>query len=407
MAASHGTLGPVRRIDDRERRARLARRHHLVPNGQRHDPVGVADDLVGIHATEPTSPYLGLWARTRGLDRDDIARAMFEERSLIRTIAMRRTLFVVPLELAGVLAAACSRAIAAAERKRLEKMLTDAGIAARPGPWVRAVEADAMAALEAAGVATATELTKVVPGFRERITFGAGKKWQGEVGVSTRVLFLLSMDGRIVRAQPRGTWVSGQYRWAPLERWIGGSLAEHSQDEARVELLRRWLRTFGPGTMTDLRWWTGWGLGEVRKALQGVATAEVELDGGGRGLVLADDVEAAPAVKPWAALLPTLDTTVMGWFERDWYLGPHRKALFDSAGNGGPSVWWDGRIVGGWGQNPDNEVVVRLLEDVGADAKQAIESERARLDEWVGGARVTPRFRTPLEKELEKELETA
>jgi len=365
--------------------------------------VRVADELVGIHATEPTSPYVGLAARTGGIPQADIATAMFDERSLIRIIGMRRTLFVVPLELAGVLTAACGRAIAAAERKRAERMLFDAGITKRPGPWLRAVEAEAMAALEAAGEATATELTKVVPGFRKRIAFGAGKKWAGEVGVSTRVLFLMSMDGRIVRAQPRGTWVSGQYRWAPLERWIGGSLADPSEAVARSELLRRWLRAFGPGTLTDLRWWTGWGLGEVRKALEGVETAEVELEDGGRGLVLGDDVDAETTATPWAALLPTLDTTVMGWFERDWYLGPHRKALFDRAGNAGPSVWWDGRIVGGWGQNRDNGVVVRLLEDVGADAKRAIEAERKRLDAWVGGIRVTPRFRTPLETELSAE----
>jgi len=393
----------VRRIDDRERRARLARRHHLLPEVQGRDPVRVADELVGIHATEPTSPYVGLAARTGGIPQADIATAMFDERSLIRIIGMRRTLFVVPLELAGVLTAACGRAIAAAERKRAERMLFDAGITKRPGPWLRAVEAEAMAALEAAGEATATELTKVVPGFRKRIAFGAGKKWAGEVGVSTRVLFLMSMDGRIVRAQPRGTWVSGQYRWAPLERWIGGSLADPSEAVARSELLRRWLRAFGPGTLTDLRWWTGWGLGEVRKALEGVETAEVELEDGGRGLVLGDDVDAETTATPWAALLPTLDTTVMGWFERDWYLGPHRKALFDRAGNAGPSVWWDGRIVGGWGQNRDNGVVVRLLEDVGADAKRAIEAERKRLDAWVGGIRVTPRFRTPLETELSAE----
>jgi hypothetical protein len=390
----------VRRIDDRERRARLARRHHLAAEVQQRDPVRVADELAGLHATEPTSPYVGLGVRTRGLAQADIARAMFEERSLIRIIGMRRTLFLVPLELAGVLTAACGRAIAVGERKRLERMLTEAGIAKRPANWLRAVEAETLAALEAAGEATATELTKVVPGLRERIPFGAGKKWQGEVGVSTRVLFLLSMDGRIVRAQPRGTWVSSQYRWAPLERWIGGSLADLSTDAARSDLVRRWLRAFGPGTMTDLRWWTGWGLAEVRKALESVATAEVELEGGGRGLVLADDVDPPPAVEPWAALLPTLDTTIMGWFEREWYLGPHRPALFDSAGNGGPSVWWDGHIVGGWGQNRENEVVVRLLEDVGSEAKRAIGAATARLDAWVDRVRVTPRFRTPLETEL-------
>ena len=390
----------MRRITDQERRARLARRHHLLPEVQGHDPVRVADELAGIHATEPTSPYVGLGVRTRDVGQAHIATAMFEERSLLRIIGMRRTLFVVPIELAAVLTAACGRAIATAERTRLERMLSDAGISKRPASWLREVEAATLAALEAAGEATATELTKVVPELRERIPFGEGKKWQGEMGVSTRVLFLLSMDGRIVRAQPRGSWVSSQYRWAPLERWIGGSLADLTQAAARSELVRRWLRAFGPGTMTDLRWWTGWGLGEVRTALEGVDTADVELDGGGRGLVLADDLDPEPEAAPWAALLPTLDTTVMGWFERDWYLGPHRKALFDRAGNGGPSIWWDGRIVGGWGQNGDNAVVVRLLEDVGSEAKHAIEAARERLDAWIGGLRVTPRFRTPLEMEL-------
>ena len=121
---------------------------------------------------------------------------------------------------------------------------------------------------------------------------------------------------------------------------------------------------------------------------------------GGTGLVLPDDLELTPEPEPWAALLPALDPTVMGWADRGWYLGEHAPALFDRSGNAGPTVWWEGRVVGGWGQRPDGEVVVRLLEDVGADAAAAVEAETARLQEWLGGVRVTPRFRTPLEREL-------
>jgi hypothetical protein len=95
-----------------------------------------------------------------------------------------------------------------------------------------------------------------------------------------------------------------------------------------------------------------------------------------------------------------LDTTVMGWTERDWLLGPHGPRLFDRSGNPGPTVWWDGRVVGGWAQRPSGEIVYRLLEDVGAEAIAAIDAEAARLTAWLGPARVTPRFRTPLEREL-------
>ena len=241
------------RIDDRQRRARLAVRHHLSPLAVASDPVQVADDLVGIHATDPASVYLGLRARTRGIDHARVAHELYDARSLLRIVGMRRTMFVVPLELAGVMTAGCARAIAVPERKRLHAMLSGAGIASDPGPWLRAVEAETMAALEAAGEATATELTAVVPGLREQIPFGAGKRWQGQVGVSTRVLFLLSMEGRILRARPRGTWLSSQYRWAPVARWLGDEYPDRPTAEARVELVRRWLRTFGPGTITDLR----------------------------------------------------------------------------------------------------------------------------------------------------------
>ena len=90
----------------------------------------------------------------------------------------------------------------------------------------------------------------------------------------------------------------------------------------------------------------------------------------------------------------------MGWKRREWYLGPHGPALFDTAGNAGPSVWCDGRIVGGWGQPPSGAVAFRLLEDLGAEASAVIEAEAERLGAWLDGVRVAPRFRTPLELEL-------
>ena len=171
-----------------------------------------------------------------------------------------------------------------------------------------------------------------------------------------------------------------------MAAWLGAELPVMPPDEARVELARRWLRSFGPATVADLRWWTGWSAGEVKRALTVIEPVEVTLDGGGAALVLADDVAPVKAPKPWAALLPALDPTAMGWTGRDWYLGPHAGALFDRSGNVGPTVWWCGRIVGGWGQRPDGEVVVRLLEDVGADAATAVAAEADRLARLLDGA---------------------
>ena len=116
--------------------------------------------------------------------------------------------------------------------------------------------------------------------------------------------------------------------------------------------------------------------------------------------MLPGDLEPTPPPGEWAALLPALDPTVMGWADRSWFLGPHGQALFDANGNAGPTVWVNGRVVGGWAQRPDGEIAIRLLEDVGTDAAGLIEAEAARVRAWLDGARVTPRFRTPLEREL-------
>jgi winged helix DNA-binding protein len=172
-----------------------------------------------------------------------------------------------------------------------------------------------------------------------------------------------------------------------------------STGEARVELVRRWLTTYGPGTVDDIRWWTGWTLGEVRKALAAIGPVEVDLEGA-PGFVLPGDVAPTPEPEPWVALLPSLDATVMGWAGRDWYLGPHRSTLFDRNGNAGPTIWADGRVIGGWGQKRGAEVAYRLFEDVGRDAVATIERAAERITAFLGGTRVTPRFRTPLEQEL-------
>jgi len=106
-----------------------------------------------------------------------------------------------------------------------------------------------------------------------------GKKYEGTQGVSTRVLFLLAADGHIVRGRPLGSWASTLYRWAPMKSWLGVQPEEIPAEAGRAKLVRTWLRAFGPGTFTDLRWWTGWTAGQLGKALADVPPVEVQLDG--------------------------------------------------------------------------------------------------------------------------------
>jgi hypothetical protein len=170
---------------------------------------------------------------------------------------MRRTIFVVPVELAGIVQAACADAIAVQERRRLVQLLEQQRIADDVPGWLEAVERSTLSAMATRASATAAELAQDEPRLRTQLLLAEGKPYSASQSVSTRILFLLAADGR---------------------------------------------------------------------------------------------------------------------------------------------------IVGGWVQRKDGEIAVRLLEDVGRDATATVESAADRLRTLLGPTRVTPHFRTPLERELSTQL---
>lgn len=381
-------------LDDDERRARIARRHAVAPPFRVASVEAAADAMVCLHATDPTGLYLSAWARVDGFTVPDLDRAFFEDRTLVKHLAMRRTLFAVGRDLLPIVQAASSDKVAGAERRRLQKEVRDADFVEDAERWFDEVTAAAVAGL-ADGPLTAAQLREREPVLEGSIAYGHGKSWAGSFPVVSRVMTYLQAAGTIVRAGNLGSWVSSRPTWALAADWLGEPIPSVPEDVARAELVRRWLRRFGPGTTLDLKWWLGSTLTAVRQALRDVGAVEVSLDGGGSGWVLPDDVDPVGPVEPWVALLPALDPTTMGWSERDWYLGPYRAQVFDTAGNGGATVWVDGRIVGGW-TTKDGAVELVLLEDVGSDARAALGTEADRLTAWLAGTTVMPRFPAPL-----------
>jgi hypothetical protein len=381
------------RIDTAQRRARLVARHLLVPGARVADPVVVADAVVALHATDPASVFLSAAARMTEPDVAAVERALYRDRTLLRLLAMRRTMFVVGAGLAPVVDAGAARAVAAKQRVGLLRYLAEGG--GWDERWLADAERAVVAALGRRGSATAAELAEDVPALRAQVVVAAGKNYETTQNVNSRVLRVMAAENRIQRDRPRGGWTSSQFRWS-----LAPGLADLPVAEAQAELVRCWLARYGPGTEADLAWWTGWTRTTVRRALAAVGAEPVDLDEG-TGFVLPDDTAPVVPVSPWAVLLPALDPTPMGWQHRDWYLpAEHRAQLFDQTGNVGPTVWWDGRVVGGWAQRPDGQIVWELLDPVGADADAAIETEAARLAAWIGEVRITPRFRTPLEHRL-------
>jgi hypothetical protein len=385
------------RATDDHRRARIARRHGLHPD-QRYDSIDAATTaMTAWHATEPSTPHLSLHARMRTLTVADVEAALYDERSIVRTMAMRRTVWLVARELLPATAGGPGLRVAGAERRRLAREAGELGATA-DGDWIRDA-CDTIVEYLAGREASTRQLRDALPTLGGTFTAAPGTRWSADVAVMTRLLTILTAEGAVVRGRNAGHWRISRPLWTSMAGWLGEPMTPLDPEPAYAQLVDRLLRTFGPATEDDLTWWLGSTKGAVRTALAGIEATPVALDDGSTGWVAADDTAdlvVAPSIDPWVALLPTLDPTTMGWRERRFYLDPaHTPYLFDSAGNAGTTVWVDGRVVGCWVQDEQECVRLVFLEEVSRDARRRLDAEAARLDEFLGGEHIRNVFASP------------
>ncbi|MCV7381547.1 hypothetical protein BST11_21415 [Mycobacterium alsense] len=380
-----------------ERRNRLARRHFLAADDA--PPVApVIAGLVGLHATDPATPFLSLWARVPGFAAADLEAELYEKRSAVRHLAMRRTLWVVAGDDLPLVQPAGSDRVADNERRRLVADVRKAGVAADGERWLEEARAAVLRHLAANGPTGSAELRAALPELAGTYDPAPGKRWGGTVPLAPRVLTVLSARGEIVRGPNDGRWTTSRPRWAATADWLGDPPDPLPERPARAGLTRRWLAAFGPATAADITWWFGTTVTNVRHALADIGAVEVNLHGTGTGWALPDDLDPEPDAPPWCALLPGLDATTMGWSRRDWYLGEHRAQVFDRNGNAGPTAWWNGRVIGGWYADDSARVQLQLLEDPGRDGRRALQRRADALTAWLDGVRISPRFPSPLSK---------
>ena len=341
-------------------------------------------------------------ARVRGLHaRRRSSGALYEDRTLLRMLGMRRTMFVVDPELGAVMDAACTQALVAGRAAPAHR-------AARgPGHRTRRRTAGSAACPTApsprsrhSGTATASELTKVVPELREKLVMGEGKKWGGD---------RRRLDARPVPARHRRADRARPAAW-PVDsrastngrRCAPGSTRcrTTTRSDARAALLRRWLRTYGPATLRDITWWTGWTQAQGRAALggprrgRGRARRRHGVRAAGRhraGAPPATLGGAAPRARPdgdgleGAGLVPRAahDAAVRPERQR----GTHGLGRRSHRGRLGPA---SAMARGG-----------RAARAGGGDRGRGRSTARSRtLTEWLAGTVVTPRFRTPMERDI-------
>ncbi len=373
-------------LSDDERRRRIAVRHGLAPDARLGSAEAVARAVVGLHATEQASVHLSVWARTDHVEPHDITRALEVERTLVRQVSMRRTLFAVPTDLRACLLGSAAARAAAPQRRRLLRAIEASGLASDPDAWLARVSDDVVRALDAHGPLRPPQLREAVGILDTPVNVAPGTKWGRPLPVSQYVLDVLTAEGTVVRAGNAGGWHQPRPTYASADAWLPGAEDSVGEREGYAEVVRRWLAAFGPGTEADLVWWLGATKTAVRNALRDVDAAEVVLEDGATAWVLPGDTGPTDDPGPWAALLPVLDPTTMGWRGRDFYLSAADvRYLVDSVGNASTTAWWNGRIVGCWVQEEDATVRVVPRGELPSAARRALAHEADRLTAWLAG----------------------
>lgn len=382
-------------ISDEQRRARLARRHGLAtPYGSIE---AATTAMTCWHATEPASVYLSAWART-GCAREAVDQALYVDRTVVKQLAMRRTVFTFPRDLLPAVWGSAAARVAVQQRAQLARDVVKHEVTKKGEVWVAEACSAVLAHLHSAGPTTTAKLREALPMLDARMSLSPDKKWGAEVSVAPRVLTTLAASGAILRGANDGGWKLSRPLWTATEDWLPEAGAALEESTGYSVLVRSWLRTFGPGTEADIVWWLGATKAAVRRALADVEAAAVGLESGETGYLLPGDLDDPDrsAAGDWAALLPALDPTAMGWKQREWYLGPHAEAIFDRNGNGGPTAWWNGRIVGGWRQQDDGTVVVVPAEKLSRAAVAALAEKADELTAWLDGDVVKSIYQSPL-----------
>jgi hypothetical protein len=324
-------------------------------------------DIGGLHATLAAVPYLALWARGRASAKEDLATALYEQRSLAKVLCMRNTLFILPEALLPIVYQATRQR----RRALLDRYLRHHGITDEEYQRGCAKVAD----LLARGPRTSAEI----------------KQELGDPPMAVMV-DLMPDHWWLVRAGPRGSWRSNQHEYVPFHDWFPDvNLDSVSSDEAQTRLVWHYLSCFGPASEEDVVWWTGLGKTEVRRSLAEMADSivQVDIDGlEGRYLLPASHVEAVGGAHDdghplW--FLPNLDPCIMGYKDRSRFLHPSEyDRVFDSSGNALPTVWCDGKVVGIWMEDKKKQAIqVLLFEPAGGGLRDQMEEEAWRLSQFL------------------------
>ncbi|HEX3237540.1 MAG TPA: winged helix DNA-binding domain-containing protein [Gaiellaceae bacterium] len=331
-------------------RATLARQ--LLLERRRLSALAAIERLVGMQAQWPPAPYVGLWARVAGFRRSALERAV-RRGDVVKPTVMRGTLHLVTARDYPLFYAAFREM-----NTWFGPMHLELAVASLPSVLALARD-DRIAYAE-----ILTHLRKTHPELEER-------DWR-------RMVHAVRRHAHLLHARETAVWTTRPSATYELVE----APAEVDVREARTEIVRRYLRAFGPATKADVADWSGLRVRDFEHALDGLPTHRGE---DGRTLY---DVPRAPLPDGDTAapvrFLPKWDNCLLGYANRTRVISDEiRKQVIGKNGDVAQTVLVDGFVAATWSADPNGKVTVQPFSPLPRVWRREVEDEAARLEAWL------------------------
>jgi len=359
--------------DDHIASFRLAR-HHLLRPAPKGRLVEVVSDIAGVQAQVSSAARLALRARVRGLTPDDVDRALWTDRSLVKTWCMRGATHLVPAAELAVYVRGLARRESRSERWMVRRGLEPNDVERLVAEIVRALDAGPLTRKELGSEVGA----RVGPGLRKWVEHA----WGG-------VVMVAALRGVACFGPDRGNEIT----FARVDGWVRG-WRDLPADQAEAELLRRYLHAFGPATVHDFAGWADFAIGDARAIWGRLAgdIAVLQTERGPAGL-LREDLEDLRRSRPGGSstrLLPNFDTFLLGHRDKGYLVDfAHYKQVYRKAGWISQVVLVDGHVAGVWSHEARGRIIwvtVEPFRSFSRDLRMAISREVGDVGRFLGQA---------------------
>lgn len=361
----------------------LLEKQHLLPRVKTESIERIVQDVVGLHATAATTPYLSLFARVTYFKKDHLDEALYDRSALAKLRCVRTTIYVHTSTNLPMVYGATSNLTQDASRNYMLRRGIDDKAFSKLSNSVLELLADEDH--------SATEIRRAL---------------DTELDVSALLYHMCDL-GLLVRRKPIRSWRDRSIRYAPFSKYFPDTdLQSTNENEALIELVRYYLTAFGPTLEEDLLWWCGLPKRKVRQALTALQseTQTLEIAGlEGTHIMLQAQTNVLQQIGSDARgivnLLPVLDSYLMGYKQRQRYLDPrHTNCVFDRSGNATSTILLDGEIIGVWDFEDGNPATVKLFdfEKTSPDVWEKVCAHARRMGAFIAGDEVNLQICTPM-----------